>query len=453
MENKTIIRLGKYVFGGSLIMAALLIIIAVVPNWAEGTNTLIGKLFNSCGNYIKAYPVVLFLFVSVLLFLLIGFIAGFFSKSEKTEMEKPRKEKSFFSFYLCSFTLSSLLVFVLSTAFFNPFTSYFYDNYSFVGLISVIYTGTVVMSLLQATLGLSAASLWKTNVAVSIMLLFLQLACLSTTIIPGIIVSVDARTSVCDDDDTKDAPAVAAEEPGWEDTFPITQPVPEDEPHEEDRTYDEGSFCNGLWNETGNCSSNIEFAILYAYSYFKNTLPNYSGHVWTNDMKYPGDDDYNYLWKDETGGYEGYKNFYKLVEFVKNNPHYFAKFFETYENLFFQLISSEMYWGTDAPELVNSLIIAYEDLYRNGTEDGRVKSLEIYEEMIQEYSWGHYLNFIVKRSDGTSLDHFRYNNEDRDLSESQVVWTYSFWARRENEGNAQTTYNILKRMVDHYGEK
>ncbi len=128
MENKTIIRLGKYVFGGSLIMAALLIIIAVVPNWAEGTNTLIGKLFNGCGNYIKAYPVVLFLFVSVLLFLLIGFIAGFFSKSEKTEMEKPRKEKSFFSFYLCSFTLSSLLVFVLSTAFFNPFTSYFYDN-------------------------------------------------------------------------------------------------------------------------------------------------------------------------------------------------------------------------------------------------------------------------------------------------------------------------------------
>ncbi len=309
------------------------------------------------------------------------------------------------------------------------------------------------MSLLQAALGLSAASLWKTNVAVSIMLLFLQLACLSTTIIPGIIVSVDARTSVCDDDDTKDAPVVAAEEPGWEDTFPITQPVPEDEPHEEDRTYDEGSFCNGLWNETGNCSSNVEFAILYAYSYFKNTLPNYSGHVWTNDMKYPGDDDYNYLWKDETGEYEGYKNFYKLVEFVKNNPHYFANFFETYENLFFQLISSEMYWGTDAPELVNSLIIAYEDLYRNGTEDGRVKSLEIYEEMIQEYSWGHYLNFIVKRSDGTSLDHFRYNNEDRDLSESQVVWTYSFWARRENEGNAQTTYNILKRMVDHYGEK
>ena len=210
----------------------------------------------------------------------------------------------------------------------------------------------------------------------------------------------------------------------------------------EDEEYDGSPFCNGMWDDPANCTSNVKSALLFA-----SEMSLYSAYVWESGLKYLGED--SYLWRSRPGGYEGYCNFHKMVNFFKENPSHLAAFFETYERTFYHLISPRMYWGSDAPEIANMLIIAYNDLYRNSESDGRERSLAIYSVMRDERDWEYALNFISERSDGESLNHFRY--DDGDLKVSQVVWTYSFWARREKEGNAQTAYNILKRIIRHYG--
>jgi hypothetical protein len=433
MENTTLVRLGKYVFAGSLIMTALLVIIAIVPNWSDGINGLLG--FQNSGTSFIIYPLLLFPLVSILFFLLIGFVAGLLSKSGKTEEDKQRKSKPFFFYYLCSFTLSSLLVFIISTALFNPFSRHLAAEL-LIEQMAVLFFIIVIISLLQAALGLSAVSMWKTNIGVSIVLLCILFVCLIATILPGAIMSSEARHSAgYYGNYTVEADEVESYDYEGDSDY-----------YEEDHEYDSRPFCNEMWDDPDNCASNVESALNFARSRYSD----YSyadGWVWKEDLRYSGSD--NWLWRNETGGYEGYRNFHKMVNFVKNNPSHLARFFELYEYAIYETVSRRLYKESAAPRIVNALNIAYDDLYRDGESEGREKSLEIYSEMSGNNNWAlSYFDFISERASKKSRAKFR-DSDDR-LDKDLFVWAYGFWGRREDEGSAQITHTMLEKIAEHY---
>jgi hypothetical protein len=107
-----------------------------------------------------------------------------------------------------------------------------------------------------------------------------------------------------------------------------------------------------------------------------------------------------WIWEDETGGYEAYYNFHKMIDFLKNNPSYLERFFDLYENTFYQTVSPRKYRKSVASDIVHALTIAYDDLYREGRRAGRENSLAIYSKMTRENRGVYeYFDFIAGLSE------------------------------------------------------
>ncbi len=460
MENRSFIWLGKFVFGGSLIMATLLVTVANVFDWAVGIDIFWGKLFQVCGDFLNSYPTLLFPLVSIFFFLLIGLIAGTSVNVEKMEEKKPRKGESFFFFYLCCFTLLSLLVFLFSMFFFNPFTAYFSLTHDLIQGESIIYAGIVITALLQAALVSSIISLWKTNAGVGILLSFIWLFFLSMTVLPGMILSdyVNPHESACkkgnNDDYRMPVPVEAIEE-----AHPVEEDTVENYEYYDggEYEYDDSPFCGGMWDDPESCIPRVKLALVFADNWKQYsgsaTWEFFNDPIWNHELL-PEYAEYDHDWKGKKGGYAGYYNFHKAINFFKNEPFYLTRFFELYEQTIYKTISQRRYKESGASRLIPLFIAAYKDLYRDGVKDGREKSLTIYTEMStgeERAIWdgsGHF-EFITQFATQEALDKFHYVDEQQ-IDKDLVVWIYSFWARRENEGSAQTVYGILQKIVNHY---
>ncbi len=457
MKNKTLIWLGKFVFGGSVIVAVLLGTVVNVYDWVIEIDIFWGKLFQICGDFLHSYPTFLFPLASIFFFLLIGLIAGTSVTVPKTEEEKPQEKGSFFFFYLCCFTLLSLLVFLFSMFFFNPFTAYFSLTHDLIQGESIIYVGIVITALFQSALMSGIIFLRKVNIWVSIILSFIWFACLSAAVLPGAILSgyVFSHSKVCEEANIV-APDIVAE--GIEVEDPPAVEVPDDYEYNDGEEYEYDSpFCDGMWDNPESCTPHVESALIFADNWYHQDDASHwefsNKPIWNNEL--PQEEDYGYkVWKGINGGYDGYANFHKAVNFFKKEPGYLTRFFELYEQVLYQTISKQRYEEYGASHLVPLFIAAYQDLYRNGVEDGREKSLAIYTKMstgelggIWDGS-GHF-EFITQFATQEILNKFHYARDEQ-IDEELVVWIYSFWARRENEGIAQAAYNILQQITNHY---
>ncbi|MDR2848263.1 MAG: hypothetical protein LBV39_04075 [Bacteroidales bacterium] len=422
--------LGKCTLIGSISLAVLLTVVSIVPRWSEGLLQLLQYLFGNSDDCIVVYPLLLTLLGSLLVFVAIGLVVWFVVRAKDNGQAKTDKRKTFFFYYLLTFSATGLLLFIGSTALFNPFTSYVFKYVD--ELLTATYCGCVILALLEAALLMSIVKMWKTNTVVSIILACILVAFLVTTFIPIVVISDSiyhscGNSSYYDDEimDIEDIDEVEADEVE-------AVAVPDEEP------------CD-LWSESNDCADNIESALKFVIHYYSKYTDLSVWNLW--DDQDIASYQYKYYW-DTREEYNGYRNLPPFVQFLKNHNTQLSKLFKTYGYLLFKTVPRDLYWNSAASRLVTLVNHTYDELYVHGNGDQTCE--RIYDVMennnLAFYDYFARLKPICIRDEAL---HYFYD-EDDDVDKSIAVWAYSFWGRRYHEGNAVATHQILLKIAEHY---
>ncbi len=446
MKNSTLARLGKCMLIGSIVFSVILAIVSLIPRWRDLLTWLFYELFGKCYDEIMTAPALLLPLASALIFLLIGMLICLILKpsvDKKEDAEKQKSSSSFYTFYLFSFTLSALFIFLLSTAVSNPFAECAYNHRFLIGFTVVIYCGCTIISLLQSSLLLSAVIIRKDkmNKMASMLLFAVAFGCLLSTVFAGIWVTEKSdECSVC-----------STYEYGEEDWAEEVEPYDDEEDVEYiDRFESEDDLlCHFLWDESDHCADSVNLALRYINQnkdfthvsdlivrgnevYSKEYIPSYGDWNWKNIYEY-----------------RGYRNYYQIVNFLKEGNEHLLSAFESYGYLFFKTFSQTKYMNSGASHLIATLDRVYKDIYLN-ENDGDEKIAAIYQCMTSENHGmiEEYFDSLLPYISDDVLNTFR--DSSGDIEKRMVVWTYSFWARRDHEGTTSGTRYILQEIANYY---
>lgn len=156
--------------------------------------------------------------------------------------------------------------------------------------------------------------------------------------------------------------------------------------------------------------------------------------------------------------YKGVNDFLSasFVNHLKKNPSLITDIFEKNHNMFYSLITRRTYKKLDFDKVVTGLLISYNDIY--STPDYKERLEEIYKVMkFQKERDDDAKKFYSKIEPFTS-DEFLLNLEEirlisgKQFADGDIVWFYSFWARRYNENNINQVYKIINEINSHYTE-
>ena len=141
-----------------------------------------------------------------------------------------------------------------------------------------------------------------------------------------------------------------------------------------------------------------------------------------------------------------------IKENSQNNEKFIDFIAET-KNKFYNLVSSRTYRISNVDKILSGLLLSYEDLYENEQfADKKLNS--IYKLMNNKDSnlASEYYNDIEKYISPESseiLENIRFSDGSL-FTNGDLVWLYSFWARRNNEGNTEQTVAIIRDVIEHY---
>ncbi len=144
--------------------------------------------------------------------------------------------------------------------------------------------------------------------------------------------------------------------------------------------------------------------------------------------------------------------FYLLnyIENLKDRPKELYSVFESYKSIFYNTLSEETYHSKHLDEIVDGLLMAYDDV---GTDSEKLN--EIYKVMemdpadSNETNIGGYLPGLKKYCSSYALRELK-RNKTYCAKSSDIVWFYSFWARRNKDGSVKEAALILKEIKAHY---
>ncbi|WP_125717959.1 MFS transporter [Flavobacterium ustbae] len=146
---------------------------------------------------------------------------------------------------------------------------------------------------------------------------------------------------------------------------------------------------------------------------------------------------------------------YYLLHFInnlKNIPNELYSEFETYKPVFYSAVSEETYHTAHFDKIVNALLLAHDDI--GGQND---KLVEMYKTMEDDEGNNTSQDKYFSKFEGyfspetiQKIKELKLSSDDFAYTESDLMWCYGFWARRNNEGNIQETAAILKEIKEHY---
>lgn len=147
-----------------------------------------------------------------------------------------------------------------------------------------------------------------------------------------------------------------------------------------------------------------------------------------------------------------YDNDYRVLNFIsrlRDRPVQLYGGLESYKWILFSTVSKETYRSNQFDQVVDALLFMYYDV----GEDAR-KLNKIYEIMqnnidSDENNIGKFLPEIKKVCSPYAIKKLS-KNEGFYKSNSDIVWFYSFWARRNKEGNIDKVYKVLREIQEHY---
>ncbi|MFB9077688.1 hypothetical protein ACFFLS_00740 [Flavobacterium procerum] len=139
------------------------------------------------------------------------------------------------------------------------------------------------------------------------------------------------------------------------------------------------------------------------------------------------------------------------IDDLKEHSEQLKEALYSYKSVLFATVSTETYRNNHFDEVVDKLLLAYDDvgtdreklnniyeIMRYGASPQEVDgNISVYLPDIQKYCSS---NTLKKLSDDKGFCKYK----------SDVVWFYSFWARRYKEGNIDVVYEILLKIKKHY---
>ncbi|WP_291147182.1 hypothetical protein [Flavobacterium sp. UBA7680] len=147
---------------------------------------------------------------------------------------------------------------------------------------------------------------------------------------------------------------------------------------------------------------------------------------------------------------DSYFYLFNYIENLKDRPKELQSAFESYKSILYNTLSKETYQDKHLDEIVDGLLMAYDDV---GTDSEKLN--EIYKVMQSDpeksgtYSIAGYLPGLEKYCSPYALRELRRDKVFCAHS-SDVVWFYSFWARRNKDGSVNEAVSILKEIKEHY---
>ena len=155
--------------------------------------------------------------------------------------------------------------------------------------------------------------------------------------------------------------------------------------------------------------------------------------------------------------YQGTKCFFfsNYLNNLRNKPEKIIEAYEEHKLLFFQLISLRTYKMSNIDKIVKGLLISYQDL--NANDLGFDNRLDLIYKIMNDKSTyekdaSELYDKIALYIDSESLlqiEEIRLSS-GKQFSDGDIVWFYSFWARRNKEGNVSQTLTIINDIKSNY---
>jgi hypothetical protein len=153
------------------------------------------------------------------------------------------------------------------------------------------------------------------------------------------------------------------------------------------------------------------------------------------------EDEYYYIFQ--------YLNKFRFTKKQALSPDEFYLGFKKYKTVLYGFVSPKTYRVANFDKIIDALLLTYEDIgddrdkwrdiYSTMNNDDDIK-FEKYYSILEDY----YSPKII-----TKIEDIRFSNGSK-FKKSDIVWLYSFWARRDEEGIRKEVAIILSEIKEHY---
>ncbi|MBS7256292.1 hypothetical protein [Flavobacterium branchiicola] len=375
-------------------------------------------------NYGHAVPL-LFFIISCLVALLSLFFKPQNIEENEADTQKQIRERNFwkFAFYSNVFFLLIISIFSVALSQKDPFVvNQAVLFYNLVFLRSLL---VVILSLLLASFLLATGIYWKTNKTMGVIVFvfgfFVAFVALGSE-------AVFATEFMKASDrykykiESREVSANDTEETGeYEESYEGEE---EADPEEESKLV---SSWNTLIDEWGGIQGKYDFYDVRIF--IKRSLDD---HITVN-------------------------NHYYLVQYIddlRNNPNELYEGFEHYSAVAYTIISPEIYRTSNFDKIIEGLLLTYEDIGGDNQKLEEIyKAMDIAADAEGPTMEGYFAQFENDFSNETikKLRDYKLTN-DGEFHDADLIWFYSFWARRNHEGNAKEIAIILNEIKEHYNK-
>jgi hypothetical protein len=355
---------------------------------------------------------------------------------EIEDENKYQKQKRNYNFWKFSFYIYSLLTVAAALAFLIMMNAgmqhkYFSeDNFDAPFFTWLLVTSIVLIaSFAIGGLLLGISAIWRTSKVASLIngsiaLIILSIAILVVSFL--LFHEVNAPSLVHTNQNIENVDTTAA---GY-----VPEPVQSQSNKEEPTNY-----LSSLWNDPGDDDRNMTDLISYLLKEDE-FLDNGSVEVVRFRAVIECDDSLT----EE-------KKYHVIKNFIKNDGKKILATFNSYKRILFRLLPYGTYHASPAHRMIDALMAAYNDIHQKENEnDIWVDIYSAMEDGKKKYA-ANYYDDIDKYTSDAVLKIFTTKDADENVK-GDVVWAYSFWARRYHEGNIDAVYDIVSQIQEHYSE-
>lgn len=353
-----------------------------------------------------------------------------YDETEENEIQKSLRIKNFwkFSFYANALLVAFILVYFGIINLQHPKEFIVRGDeiyYLFVFFQALI---PVLLSLILASFMLTSGVYWKTNKALASITLFLGFFFFGTFVLFDFLLLNEFKKM-----STYHYQALEIEN-GTQETPTVVEEEFDESQYQEDESREDQVE---------------EIEIEAAWNYFLTNKYDLKGKQEFTEIRFPMYSNF-LLNTEEDGDYflTGY------VKEIRKDPEAIKIAFQTYKYVLYSSVSKRTYRIANFDKVIDGLLFTYEDLFDSENEGNLQKIYKVMTAEREGYGLdaGEYYPELEKYFTPETielLESTRLSNGSQ-FSNGDIVWFYSFWARRNHENNSDEVVAVLREIQENY---
>lgn len=380
-------------------------------------------------NFAALFPV-LFFVICCLVSIFYLFSKKNPNETEAVGIQKSLRIKNFwkFSFYFNAILATSILIFFGIIKLQHPKEMIVRGDEIFYFFIFFQALLPVLLSLILASFMLTSGIYWKTNKTLASVTMFLGFFFFITFFLSDYLLLNEFKKM-----STYHYEALELEDNAQETPTVVEEEIDESQYQEGDSSEDRGELVE----------------IEEAWNYFLNNKYDLKGKQEFTEVRYPMYS--NFLENtEEDGDYflTGY------VREIRKDPAMISLAFEMYKAVLYNSVSRRTYRIANFDKVIDGLLFTYEDLTSEENSGNMQKIYKIMSATRETYDLdaGEYYPQLEKYFTAETvelLESTRLSNGSQ-FSNGDIVWFYSFWARRNHEENVNEVLSVLREIQENY---